>query len=285
MSKKKDCVLTMKEQETNTKLPELFLPFSKSRTLKSVLLFVLILLNGLHVFSQSDDKKKSPAIFGGTILVTNNGMSTIPNLSLGKPAIIFDLKISKGKLSFEPQFRFALEGKPWSFLFWWRYKLLESDKFKLITGVNPALSFKTITVSNEGISKNYMIVRRILTGELAPTYTVSKNISLGVYWMYSYGVEKESVRNNNFISLRSNFSNIKLSSQYQMRFAPQIYWLNLDEKDGFYVGSNLSLLKRDFPFSISSTMNKAIKTEIAQGRNFLWNIGIVYTFNGKYAKV
>lgn len=285
MSKKKDYVLTMKEQEINKKLPESFFPFSKSRTLKPVLLFILIILNGIQVFSQSDDNKKSTTIFGGTILVTNNGMSTIPNLSLGKPATIFDLKISRKKLSFEPQFRFALEGKPWSFLFWWRYKLLESDKFKLIVGANPALSFKTITISNDSISKGYMIVRRILTGELAPTYTVSKNMTLGIYWMYSYGVEKESVRNNNFISLRSNFSNIKLYSQYQMRFTPQIYWLNLDDKNGFYVGSTLSLVKRDFPFSISSTMNKAIKTEIAQGKNFLWNIGIVYTFNGKYVKV
>ena len=111
MSKKKDYVLTMKKQEINKKLPESFFPFSKLRTFKPVLLFILILLNGVHVFSQSADNKKSILLLGGTILVTNNGMSTIPNLSLGKPATIFDLKISKGKLSFEPQLRFALEGK------------------------------------------------------------------------------------------------------------------------------------------------------------------------------
>ncbi|HEY3390182.1 MAG TPA: hypothetical protein VGK38_11460 [Prolixibacteraceae bacterium] len=285
MSKKKDYVLSEIEKQINKRLPEPFFPFSTSGTFKQVLLFILIILNGLHAFSQNDDNKKSPLLLGGTILVTNNGMSTIPNLSLGKPATIFDLKIAKGKLSFEPQLRFALKGKPWGFLFWWRYKLLESDKFRFIAGVNPALSFKTISVTNEGVSKEYMIVRRILTGELAPTCIVSKKISLGIYWMYSYGVEKESVRHNNFISVRSIFSNIKLSSQYQMRFAPQVYWLNLDEKSGFYVGSTLSLSKSDFPFSIASTMNKAIKTEIVQGRNFLWNIGIVYTFNGKYVKV
>lgn len=285
MKTKKDFVLTVKEEVINKVASESFFPFLKAKPLKVGLLLILITLNCVNVFSQNAENKKSTSTFGGTILVTNNGMSTIPNLSLGKPATIFDLKISKGKLSFEPQFRFALEGKPWSFLFWWRYKLLESDRFKLIVGANPALSFKTITISNNGISKEYMVVRRILTGELAPTYTVSKNISLGVYWMYSYGVEKESVRNNNFISARSNFSNIKLSDQYQMRFAPQIYWLNLDDKNGFYVGSTLSLAKRNLPLSISSTMNKAIQTEIAQGRNFLWNIGLVYTFNNKYAKL
>lgn len=285
MKQKKDYVLTVKEEIINKKLSESFFPFSKAKPLKRALLFILITLNCVHAFSQSDDNKKSPTTFGGTITVTNKGMSTIPNLSLGKPAAIFDFKIGKGKLSFEPQLRFALEGKPWSFLFWGRYKLLESDKFKINIGANPAFSFKTYTLSNNGISKDYMVVRRYLGGDLAPTYTVSKNFSLGIYWMYSYGVEKELVRNNHFVSLRGNFSNIKLSDQYLMRFAPQIYWLSLDENKGFYVGSTLSLVKRNFPFSISSTMNKAIQTEIIQGRNFLWNIALVYTFNGKYAKI
>lgn len=285
MRAKKDYVLTMKEERINKRLPKLFFLFSKSKILNNALIFILIAFNSVQAFSQSDDSKKSTTIFGGTITITNKGMSTIPNLSLGKPAAIFDLKIGRERLSFEPQLRFALEGQPWGFLFWWRYKLLESEKLRLSVGAHPALSFKTYTLSNNGISKDYMVVRRYLGAELAPTYSISKNVSLGLYWLYSYGVEKELVRNNNFVSLRGNFSNIKLSDQYQMRFAPQIYWLSLDDKNGFYVGSTLSLAKRNFPFSISSTMNKAIQSEILQGRNFLWNIGLVYTFNGKYAKI
>jgi len=285
MKQTKDYVIIVKEEKINKRKSESFFSLLKAKPFKRILLFIFITFNCFKAFSQGDDNKKSSTIFGGTINVTNKGLSTIPNLSLGKPAVIFDLKIGKERLSFEPQLRFALEGKPWSFLFWWRYKLIESDKLRLSVGAHPAFSFKAYNLSNNGITKDYMVVRRYLGAELAPTYSVSKDISIGIYWLYSYGVEKELVRNSNFVSLRSNISNIKLSDQYQMRFAPQIYWLSLDENKGFYVGSTLSLVKRNFPFSISSTMNKAIKSEILQGRNFLWNIGIVYSFNGKYAKI
>jgi len=37
--------------------------------------------------------------------------------TLGKPAAIFDLSVGNERLAFEPQFRFSLEGKPWSFIF------------------------------------------------------------------------------------------------------------------------------------------------------------------------
>lgn len=285
MRQTKDYVLIVKEERIKNKLSESIFSLLKAKPLKRTLLFVFITLNCVRAFSQNAENKNSTSVFGGTILVTNKGMSTIPNLSLGKPATIFDLKIGKERLSFEPQLRFALEGKPWSFLFWWRYKLIESDKLRVSVGAHPAFSFKAYTLSNNGVTKDYMVVRRYLGAELAPTYTVSKNISLGIYWLYSYGVEQELVRNSNFVSFRSNFSNIKLSSQYQMKFAPQIYWLSLDDKNGFYVGSTLSLVKRDFPFSLASTMSKAIHSEILQGRNFLWNIGIVYSFSGKYVKV
>jgi hypothetical protein len=60
---------------------------------------------------------------GGAVTVTTKGISTILNLTLGKPAAIFDMVAGKGKLCFEPQFRFALEGKPWCLLKQSRYKV------------------------------------------------------------------------------------------------------------------------------------------------------------------
>src|SRR5712671_4907165 len=102
---------------------------------KNTGLLVFVLLLFAHSsFSQKMDSTKSISHFSGSVSVTNNGISLIPTFSLGKPATIFNLSMSKGKLSFEPELRFALEGKPWSFLFWWRYKLLKSDKFMINVG-------------------------------------------------------------------------------------------------------------------------------------------------------
>ncbi len=85
---------------------------------KKAVVFVVFLLLTHFSFSQTIDSTKSIGYFGGAVSVTNNGISLVPTFSLGKPAVIFDMVVGKRKLSFEPQLRFALDGKPWSFLFW-----------------------------------------------------------------------------------------------------------------------------------------------------------------------
>ena len=93
-------------------------------------LFGLVLLFFPNLlFSQKSDTVAKTFNFWGAITVTTKGISTFPNLTLGKPAAIFDLVAGNGRLSFEPTFRFSLEGEPWTFLFWGRYKAVQNDKF------------------------------------------------------------------------------------------------------------------------------------------------------------
>lgn len=68
--------------------------------------------------------------FGASATITSNGISLLPSFSLGKPAAMFDMKMGR-KLTFEPQFRVSLEGKPWAFIFWWRYKIFSDRKFQI----------------------------------------------------------------------------------------------------------------------------------------------------------
>src|SRR5512133_709482 len=83
------------------------------------LLFFTFLFNVLS--AQTDDSLSTRINdFTGAVTIQSKGISTIPNLTLGKPAAVFDMKLGR-KLTFEPQFRFALDGKPWAMVFWWRY--------------------------------------------------------------------------------------------------------------------------------------------------------------------
>jgi hypothetical protein len=86
--------------------------------------------------------------FSGNVSVTNNGLSLIPAFSLNRPAAIFELSLGGERLSFDPEMRFALDGQPWSFIFWWRYKIIKSDKFKLHIGAHPAFIFENKMVDN-----------------------------------------------------------------------------------------------------------------------------------------
>ena len=72
------------------------------------IVILIVLLNFCHqAISQNTDKKKEYS-FGSLVTVTTKGMSTFPNLTLGKPAAIFDFSIGDDKLRFEPTLRFGL---------------------------------------------------------------------------------------------------------------------------------------------------------------------------------
>jgi len=250
---------------------------------KSGLLIIVFLLLTHFAFSQNTDSTKVVSHFGGAVTVTNNGISFIPTFSLGKPALIVDLSMGR-KFSFDPQFRFSLDGKPWSFLFWMRYKLLKTDKFSMNLGSHPGLAFKTTSETINGAATEITTVKRYLAGELTPNYFLTKDISIGIYYLYSRGIDNGTTRNTHFLTLNSNFSDIRITKQYYLKFTPQVYYLKMDQQDGFYVTSALTLANRKIPFSISTMFNKIIETKITASKNFVWNVSLVYSFNKKYVE-
>ncbi|MFN8240464.1 MAG: hypothetical protein U0X39_06885 [Bacteroidales bacterium] len=208
----------------------------------------------------------------------------IPNLSLNRPATLFDLNLAKGKLSFEPQLRFGLDAKPWTFIFWWRYKLVDSGPFRITAGAHPAFSFKTKSLDNGISTNNYIVVRRYLAGELYPTYSLTKSITTGVYYLYSRGLDFEATRNTNLLALRLSFNNIRLSEKYFAKFLPQVYYLRMDKLDGTYYTSTLSFARKEFPLSVSSVFCIPFKTSIPQPKEIIWSVSIIYAMNKEYLK-
>jgi len=252
--------------------------------IKRAFLLIGVLNLSLSAFSQNSDSTKVANYFGGGITVTNNGISLIPTFSIDKPAVLFDLTAGRGKLSFEPQFRFSLEGKPWTFFFWWRYKLVNTSKFFVRVGVHESLSYSTLSVLINGETKESIITQRYLAGELAPNYFLTKNISIGVYYLYSYGIDNANVRNTHFAMLNMNFSNIKLSDKFFLSYMPQIYYLRINKNDGFNVTSTLTLARKNFPVCFSVFGNKTIRSNVPGHKDFVWNASLIYSFNNQYVK-
>jgi len=234
---------------------------------------------GKLALGQKTDTARSLSHFSGAITATNNGISLVPTFSLNKPAILFNLSLGEGRLSFEPDMRFAMEGKPWNFIFWWRYRL-RADKFLLTLGANPALNFRTQISPVDG--SEMIVTRRFLAGELAPSYFLSKNTSVGMYYLYSHCFDKGAAQNTHFITINSSFRNIRLGNQFYFQFTPQFYYLYQDRLDGYYFTAAFALAKRKFPFSIQSIINKEIESHIIGSRDFVWNISLVYSFNKNY---
>jgi hypothetical protein len=227
------------------------------------------------VFSQETAKIRT---FSGAITATNNGISTFPNLSLGKPAAIFDFSVGSKRWSFDPQLRFSMQGKPWTFIFWGRYKVVNDKKFKFTIGAHPAFSFKEENVlALNGDSKTVMNVYRYAAAEFVPNVILSKNFSVGLYYLYSHGVDPGTTTNSHFIKLNTAISNIKLSEGSFLKWQPQAYYLKMDSREGYYASSVLTLTTKNCPFAVSSIMNKIIKSDIP-GDDFVWNVSLVYNY-------
>jgi hypothetical protein len=225
--------------------------------------------------------KPDTIVFGGSITATNKGISTIPSSTLGKAATIFYFSFRKDRLSFEPELRFDMEDlKPWSFIFWWRYRLVDNEKWRLHVGANPGLSFRNKSIVQNGETEKILTIERTPTLDLAPTYFLSDKVNLGLYYMFSHRLEG-TTRNTHFLAFRTNVSKLMIDD-YELRFSPQFYYLRIDNQDGIYASSGVSLNKSNLPFTLSALFNRKINSNITIGEDYIWNVSLSYNFGNRY---
>lgn len=231
------------------------------------------------IVTQQSIIPKADTHISGSLTLTSNGISTVPYLSLGKPAFIGDMSLSVGKFSFEPELKFDIPGiRPWSFIFWFRYRWVEDEKFKFRIGAHPAYSFKTRQAIINEIEQETITVWRFWAGEIAPRYSLTPNFSIGPYYLYAYNMEKNVIHHSHFLSLQANVSNIKISNEVNMTFIPQVYYLKVGPQQGYYVFASVAFSKKNFPLSLSAVANKEIKSDVTGSQSFLWNVSLTYSF-------
>jgi len=242
----------------------------------------LLLVVGSFYLSSVNAQHDSTFYFRADLSITNNGFSIIPAFTLGEPAAFLDMRMGNKRLSFEPQFRYSLEGRPWSFVFIYRYKAIIKPKFELAFGGHlPGLNYITSTVVIGGIEEQLSVVRRFLALEILPTYKFSDHISVGVYYLRGRGFQKHGPQNSTFVSLLGNFNKIKLAGKTYLSFNPQAFYLKLDAEDGYYVNLTTTFGIRGFPLTISGIVNKAIESEIP-APDFDWNVSLIYTLDKQF---
>lgn len=249
---------------------------------EKIITVLLIIGLGRVCKGQQADSTAQVVNFKATGSITNNGFSFIPAFSLGKPAAIFNLNINGGKrFSFEPEFRFSLQdGRPWSFIFIWRYKIIDQKRFQLTAGTHfPAVPFRVLAYETAPQIKNTLAVSRVIPVELTPTVVVGKRLSVSLFCLYAKGISDDAVNHTSLISLRT-VSVISCGKNLLLRINPQLFYLKLDSKSGFYTAANFTLSSPKSPFFIGSTVNVPLKTDIA-GKPLDWNVSIGYTLDKK----
>lgn len=248
---------------------------------KRILLMALPLLMAIVGYGQTIDSTKTPLHLGVVGTVTNKGISVIPTFTLGKPAAIFDVIVGK-RLTFEPQLRYSLEAKPWSFIFWLRYKLIRNERFTLNVGAHPSVVFSTVPATINGVTKDVLTGTRYFATEIVPNYKINKHLTIGFYYLSGWGFAEASTKHNDFLTLNTNINDIHIGKELSLRINPQFYFLKMDARSGTYVTSTFTLSKNRSPISIQYMFNQPINTNIIGGQDFVWNVSLIYAFHKNY---
>lgn len=208
----------------------------------------------------------------GAITVTNNGISTIPTFSLGRPAVTFDVSIRHRRLSIDPQIRYGLDGVPWVFLFWGRYRVFSGRKFNFTAGGQTGVNFRQSIVSIGGVTREIIVARRYIASELQPTWTVARDVGVGGYWLYSRALERDVARNINYVALRANHANLFRTRGVAVQLLVQPYYLRQDDRDGSYINAALGVARTGLPVSLGASGTVPLRTNVPFGDKTVWNV-------------
>lgn len=238
---------------------------------------LLFLFCNVLVFAQKADtlKKNEPLQASGNLQITNNGVSLFPNLMLGKPAAIINLTVGKKHIFFEPELRWRLNGEPWSYIFWLRYRPKRTEHFSWHMGVHPSYVLRSTQMIINGKTENRWVSQRYFAGEFVPVWHQSSKFSIGLHLLASKGLDPYAIQKSTYISLQPRFPNIGISKNYYLGFFPQIFHLSLEDKKGFYYSQMLSLNRKKLPVYVSTIFTYKLKSTIA-GDNVVWNVGLNY---------
>lgn len=242
------------------------------------------LVASLPAFAQQQDSLQHVHHVSGNVSITQNGISLIPTFSLGKPATIINLSVGNERLTIDPDIRFSLTAQPWTILFWARYRVKNSGRFRLSVGAHPGLNFKESTVLINNDSFHTTITRRFLAAEFSPRLLLGNHITIGTYHLYSHGFDKGTAANNYFATVNASFSDLMFGAGFTASLSPQFYYLAQDERSGFYFNIGASLQHKKSPFYFSGLINRKISGNILAPKDFIWNISLNYAFQRNYVR-
>jgi len=247
-----------------------------------ILLAVSILLFNQSSLAQAGRDSTQHAInFSGSIGLTNNGFSIIPSFSLNSPAAIVQLSWRKNKCSFDPDVRITPDYKKGSMLFWFRYHAIENKKFSLRIGMHPAFNWMPATVTEAGVNKEWIRLRRFFAWEVSPGFRINQKWKIGLYYLQGNGLQNHGPQTTHFVNLNAGISPVKLSQPLTLSIFPAFYYLYLDRQEGTYFTATIQLKHQKWPLALQSIINQTFRSNISGNQIFMWNIGVQYEFKKK----
>lgn len=259
--------------------------FAHMNTIRCSLLILIVTFYAEYTSAQQSDSAAKQMVYSGSIGLTTNGFSIIPSFSLNSPAVIAFLSWRRNKFSIDPDIRLTPDLRKGGILIWLRYYAVEKKKFSLRVGAHPAVNIQERILTENGSSSNISQFRRFLAWELVPNYNITKNLSVGLYYLQGHGLQKDGPRTTHFVTFNSGISNIKAGKMLRLSLYPAIYYLYVDGYKGKYFTATVALAHTRLPFSLESSINQTFTSSLPGNKDYMWNLTLKYNFNKTFLRI
>ena len=235
-------------------------------------------------------QKKDEYFFKGNINLNNNGIDWVPLFSRGEPSLVANFSLGKDRFSINPLIRYELEGlQPWGFDIWWNYRIKQKGKFIFDIGaVFPGVINQRISVIDKNLPNTILQpwVTAIINPNFSYVFNQSFTLSLSYYEERPLKiVNKAQIESNRVVILAASIRQILITDKIYLSWSPIVYSVQIeDTKAGIFSAQTINIGLLNFPFSISSVMNKPLNFGGLTGKRFDWNIGLNYSFDLKLVK-
>ena len=239
------------------------------------MLFVIFFVAAISaVCKEKTDTTKIPVNISGTLSLNLNGIAPIPAFALGKPAIIANASVQKGRFSYDPQIAYGLNFKPWIFDNWFHFNLLKTSRFEIRSGIDISMFFSDFE-SPEGIK---LQGQRYIALELSGKYKFSGKSSFELMFWWDNGIEEGTI-SGYFLNLVYNISDIRLGKSLLMAIDVQTFGIDYtDNNDGIFLAPKLTLSTPALPLILFTQEIIPVSTNMEPHPGFQWNVGLGFTF-------
>jgi len=241
--------------------------------MRSFCSLLLIFIFTISFSQETADGSKTKLKAEANVSLNSNGVASIPAFSLGKPAVISSISITKNRFSYDPVLAYGLNLKPWFIDNWLHYRIIRKPAFELRTGVNFSTFFTDYRMPDETILRG----DRYFAVEVAATYNFRSSTSLTLMYWNDNGIEPGTI-SGHFIDLVGEKRDIKLGKSVLMSANVQLFIITYDgNNDGLFVSPKISFALRDIPFALFWQGTRDLTSNIIPDPGFQWNIGLAYS--------
>ena len=197
------------------------------------------------------------------------------SFSRDKPSLITNFSFGGERLSISPLIRYELDGfQPWGFDIWWDYKIKKVRKIQFFYWRCFPWNCKSKNNnSRRKFTNNYSPTLVFCYSKPSISYFFNKNFGLNLSYFEIIPlklVNTNQIESGRVIILSPLIKYFIIKNSVYLKWEPLLYALQIEDTEiGFFSAQTINFGILNFPFSISTVMNKPIDFGALTGKNLI----------------